>query len=89
MLYMLMNVSMVLSILIVAKSVIGGVKTVYNDPRSRNLDVQQSAINNIYACLKPGGYFLSAENMTGNYLLKKLRKIQIKKEAGGILIVLK
>lgn len=66
--------------LVVAKSVIGGVKTIYNDPGSRSLDVQQLAVRNIYACLTPGGYFLSAENMTGSFLLKKTRELQGKNQ---------
>jgi SAM-dependent methyltransferase len=67
--------------LIIAKSVIGGLKSDPKDRSTRNFQVQQQAVNNIHGLLKPGGYFLSAENMQGSLLLRQLRKIQ-KKDRG-------
>jgi len=67
--------------LIIAKSVIGGLKADNKDKKTRTFQVQQQAVSNIYGLLKPGGYFLSAENMQGSFLLKQLRKIK-KKDMG-------
>lgn len=59
--------------LIIAKSIIGGLKAQRNNAATRNREVQQKAVHNIYSLLKPGGYFLSAENMSGNMLTRLLR----------------
>lgn len=61
--------------LIIAKSVIGGLKLVYSDRSTRNFAVHKHAVDNIYKCLKGGGYFLSAENMEGGLLASMLRKL--------------
>ncbi|MCB0698584.1 MAG: class I SAM-dependent methyltransferase [Chitinophagales bacterium] len=60
--------------LIVAKSVIGGLKGNRSDASTRSFEVQQKAVDNINRLLKPGGYFLSAENLTGNILLQAARR---------------
>ncbi len=62
--------------LVIAKSVIGGLKQVYSDRSTRNFAVQQKAVGNIYKTLKPGGYFLSAENMEGSLAVRWIRKIK-------------
>lgn len=60
---------------IIAKSVIGGLKAERADAATRNFAVQQKAIENIHRLLKPGGYFFSAENMQGGVLIRNLRRI--------------
>jgi SAM-dependent methyltransferase len=60
---------------IIAKSVIGGLKDNPADRTTRSFTVQQKAIGNIYALLKKGGYFFSAENMEGGLLIKKYRAL--------------
>lgn len=62
--------------IIIAKSVIGGLKADHKDKSTRNFDVQLRAVNNIYNMLKPGGYFLSAENTQGSVLLQLIRKMK-------------
>lgn len=62
--------------LVIAKSVIGGLKSDPGNSTTRNLQVQQQAINNIHGLLKKGGYFLSAENMQGSLLVKQIRKMK-------------
>ena len=64
--------------LIISKSVIGGLKEDYSDKSTRNLETQIKAISQMYKLLKPGGYFLAAENMKGSILLHYLRKIKNK-----------
>ncbi|RYD59445.1 MAG: methyltransferase domain-containing protein [Sphingobacteriales bacterium] len=64
--------------LIIAKSVIGGLKADPANRSTRTFQVQQQAVNNIHNLLKPGGYFLSAENMEGSLLLKQIRRIKNK-----------
>ncbi len=59
--------------LVIAKSVIGGLKSNPSDAGTRNFSTQQKAVSNIYAQLKKDGYFLSAENLTGNFLHKYAR----------------
>jgi SAM-dependent methyltransferase len=61
--------------IIVAKSVIGGLKLDATDRNTRNFEVQQRAVNNIHKMLKPGGYFLSAENLEGALLTRILRQM--------------
>lgn len=64
--------------LVIAKSVIGGLKANPADRRTRNFEVQQQAVNNVHLLLKKGGYFLSAENMVGPYLMQRYRKARHK-----------
>jgi SAM-dependent methyltransferase len=64
--------------LIIAKSVIGGLKADHKDSKTRNFEVQRRAVDNIHGLLKKGGYFLSAENMQGSYLLRQIRKMKSK-----------
>lgn len=66
---------------IAAKSVIGGLKENPSDKATRTFDVQKKAVNNIHKMLKPGGYFLSAENMPGNIILQSYRKNKGKDKA--------
>ena len=61
--------------LIIAKSVIGGLKSVKGRGSTRSIEAQGKAINNIYQLLKPGGHFLSAENLKGGWLVQLSRKV--------------
>ena len=61
--------------LIIAKSVLGGIKSDYKNSTTRNADTRNNAAKNIYDLLKPGGYFLFAENMKGSKLLHQIRKL--------------
>lgn len=60
--------------LIIAKSVIGGLKEIPNDRSTRTFQVQKNAVYNISRMLKSGGHFLSAENMKGSVLTENYRK---------------
>lgn len=60
--------------IILAKSVIGGLKRDPSDKTTRSFEVQKKAVDNIHRLLKPGGYFLSAENMRGAWLTQQFRK---------------
>ncbi len=55
------------------KSVIGGLKLERSDPGTRTLANQAVAVREINRVLKPGGYFLGAENLRGIELLHQLR----------------
>jgi len=59
--------------LVIMKSVLGGLKSNYQDKSSRNDDARKLAIQNIYNLLKPGGYLLTADNMQGGFLIQWLR----------------
>ncbi len=59
---------------VVCKSVIGGLKLVYSDRRTRTLENQRKACEEIRRVLKPGGVFLGAENMKGSLLHRWYRK---------------
>lgn len=59
--------------LIIAKSVIGGLKGIRSRSSSRSVEAQQQGLHNIYRQLKPGGYLLCAENMHGSRLRALLR----------------
>ncbi|WP_276133704.1 class I SAM-dependent methyltransferase [Polluticoccus soli] len=59
--------------LVIGKSVIGGLKADPSDRATRNFGVQRKAVDNVYALLKNGGYFLSAENMRGTQLMQRYR----------------
>jgi len=61
--------------LIIAKSVIGGIKSDYKDSTTRNSDTRKAAVQNIHNLLKPGGYILFAENIRGSVLLHQVRKM--------------
>ena len=61
---------------VIAKSVIGGLKSERNDADTRSLEVQRKAIQNIHRLLKPGGYFFSAENMEGGSWVRMMRRIK-------------
>lgn len=59
---------------VLCKSVIGGLKLVYKDRRTRTLENQKIACNEIRRILKPNGVFLGAENMQGSKLHQWYRK---------------
>ena len=59
---------------VVCKSVIGGLKLVYKDRRTRTLENQKKAVEEIRRVLKPGGVFLGAENMRGSPFHRRYRK---------------
>lgn len=67
--------------IIIAKSVIGGLKAQRSKSSTRSLAVQKEAIDHIHRLLKPGGYFFSAENLKGGALIRWVRKVR-KKEKG-------
>lgn len=67
--------------IVMAKSVIGGLKANKHKSRTRNFEVQKRAVDNIYTMLKPGGFFLSAENLKGGKFTRYARKIR-KKDKG-------
>lgn len=61
--------------IIIAKSVIGGVKSIRSDASSRTFKTQQQAVDNIHSMLKTDGYFFSAENMQGGIITRLYRKL--------------
>jgi 2-polyprenyl-3-methyl-5-hydroxy-6-metoxy-1,4-benzoquinol methylase len=61
--------------LIIAKSVLGGIKSDYKNATTRTSETRENAIKNIYNLLKPNGYILFAENIQGSVLLHKVRKM--------------
>lgn len=60
--------------IVACKSVIGGLKLVYGDKRTRTLENQKTAVNEVKRVLKRGGVFLGAENMSGSLLHRALRR---------------
>ena len=58
---------------VAAKSMIGGLKTQSKDPSTRTLDNQRLAVEELHRVLKPGGYFLGAENLRDNWLHQRIR----------------
>ncbi len=68
--------------IVACKSVIGGLKRIYHDGTTRNLSNQKIAVKEIMRVLKPGGYFLGAENLTGTKLHESLRKWKKKGKIG-------
>lgn len=60
---------------VIAKSVIGGLKTVRTDAATRSFDTQQKAVDHIHRLLKPGGYFFSAENLQGGFITRTIRSL--------------
>lgn len=67
--------------IVIAKSVLGGLKAIKTKSATRNFSVQQQAVQNINQLLVTGGYFFSAENLQGGRLTKWLRRIS-KKDKG-------
>ena len=67
--------------LVIMKSVLGGLKSNYQDKSSRNDDARKSAIDNIYGLLKTDGYLLTADNMQGSVPIQWLRN-RHNKQAG-------
>lgn len=67
--------------LVIMKSVLGGLKSNYQDKSSRNDDARQLAIQNIYKLLKTGGLLLTADNMQGSFPIQWLRN-RHNKQAG-------
>lgn len=61
--------------IILAKSVIGGLKANRQDATTRSFSVQKKAIAQIHSMLDKGGVFLSAENLQGNLFTKWSRTI--------------
>jgi SAM-dependent methyltransferase len=59
--------------IVACKSVIGGLKLVYRDATTRTLDNQSRAVQEIHRVIKPGGYFLGAENLAGTWFHRKMR----------------
>ena len=57
------------------KSVIGGLKLTYADAKTRTLENQQLAVNEIARVLKEGGVYLGAENLVGSPLHRALRRL--------------
>lgn len=53
---------------VTAKSVIGGLKLDRRDPSTRTLATQQRAIDEARRVLRPGGWYLGAENLIGSRL---------------------
>lgn len=60
---------------VLCKSVIGGLKLIKKDRHTRTLENQKLAISEIYRVLKPGGYYLGAENMRGSLFHTLLRRV--------------
>jgi SAM-dependent methyltransferase len=55
------------------KSMIGGLKLVTRDATTRTLGNQSRAVAEIHRVIKPGGFFLGAENLTGTWFHRKIR----------------
>lgn len=68
---------------IIAKSVLGGVKANRSDPNTRGADTRTKAVKNIHRMLKQDGYFFSAENIAGNQLMRSARKALGKNRSWG------
>lgn len=61
--------------IVACKSVIGGLKLDYKDKRTRTIDNQKLAMNEVKRVLKNGGVFCGAENMRGSWLHMTTRKL--------------
>ncbi len=59
--------------IVACKSVIGGLKAVYRDAATRTLENQSRAVQEIHRVIKPGGYFLGAENLVGTWFHRNTR----------------
>lgn len=68
--------------IVACKSVIGGLKLVYKDATTRTLENQKLAVDEVFRVLRPGGYFLGAENMRGSTLHRWARKLRKGKKIG-------
>lgn len=66
--------------IIIAKSLLGGLKTERSDASTRGEFARRKAVKNINTMLKPKGFFLAAENMQGSILLQLARKAAKKKQ---------
>ncbi len=64
--------------IILAKSVIGGLKEDRQDAATRNFTVQKKAVAHIRSMLRHKGVFLSAENLQGNIVTRGVRHINNK-----------
>ncbi|MBS1772966.1 MAG: class I SAM-dependent methyltransferase [Bacteroidetes bacterium] len=64
--------------IVIMKSVLGGLKEVYNDSTTRNDSTRTRAINNIHRLLKQGGYLLTSDNLKGNLFTRFGRSIKQK-----------
>lgn len=60
--------------LVICKSVLGGLKKVYSDRKTRTFDAQKDAVTEVYRMLKKDGYLLGAENMKGSFIHHFIRK---------------
>lgn len=60
---------------VACKSVVGGLKLDYKDKRSRTIENQKLAVEEIRRVLKPGAIFCGAENMQGSWLHMSARKL--------------
>lgn len=59
--------------IVACKSMIGGLKLVPRDATTRTLANQSRAVAEIHRVIKPGGFFLGAENLTGTWFHRKIR----------------
>jgi hypothetical protein len=66
--------------LIIAKSVLGGIKNEYTDSTTRNKEARIKAIGNLHEALTKNGTILFAENMKGSLFLDACRKFSGKKK---------
>lgn len=66
--------------IIIAKSVIGGLKSTRGKSSTRSVEAQHKAMHNIHRLLKPGGYFFSAENLRGGVFTRLARKMRKRKK---------
>lgn len=60
---------------VASKSVIGGLKRIRKNPATRTLENQRLAVGELHRVLKPGGYFLGAENLRGSWLHQAARTL--------------
>jgi len=68
--------------IVIAKSVIGGLKLIQSDKSTRSLENQKLAIQEIFRVLKDSGYFLGAENLVGHKAIQRLREFYKKGNIG-------
>lgn len=62
--------------LILCKSVIGGLKKIRSDNKTRSLENQKLAVDECRRVLKKNGYFLGAENVSGSWMHQLIRKLK-------------
>lgn len=68
--------------IVACKSVIGGLKLDYKDRNTRTLDNQKLAVDEVRRVLRPGGFFLGAENMKGSWMHRLGRELLKGKKIG-------